>query len=757
MDRMGHIARGVVLLVIIGALFGNQATAQPIKAPYVITSPGMYELSEDARGLTDTYGIKIECSNVVLDGGGHFLGGDNRDQSVGVYANLYGGSITNVTVKNFLLEDWETGIGYNYVKGQDGDTNLIENCNVVKSGTAIHVQYSDYVTVSDNSINDCSTGIVVDEHSTFSSTDNNEIKSVGLGMSVTQSADITIEENNINTCEVYGLEVVDSDTVSVIKNAISDNKYAALRVENSEQLNITGNNFSKTTTGAVLLIGNEVHKALITNNWFGSYEDVSVDDVSSGIIWNSTQTPGTNILGGPYLGGNYWGSAPDEKGFSDKAPDADGFGIADNPYQINDKNVDYLPLTHTTATKAPEEQVDNMTEAVISEQEQDIDLSNQTMTLEVPVVSVTNPLPVSPNPEQNETSIIIPAISTQNQTLLTKDPEIVVTNTSPIPSTSVKNVTAPILVNENLNQTNITQPAQNVPDQNTSIMNQSVANAYPSISPEPSEEKTSDIDLTTTKNMTPPDNQTNGSEVTGQDSGSSPASVGYLLFTSSESKPRVILTTSSGTDVTLDPIDGNNLTVPVPVEEKVYTRYRVEKDGFTPVTGNITPYPGSGQTTTFPIVLIRSTDNATSQQMNQPSPISPSPIPVQVSPPQANQTPKSPTPTVQTTDQEHILNNTQGVDPVISNNTQSIVVTNGVTTEESKKSHVITATAGPGGAVFPQGDVQIQDGGSIAFTINPNDGKRIAYLVIDGIQTSPMSEYRFINVTSDHVIVGGFT
>jgi len=69
---MGHIARGFILLVIIGALFGSQASAQPIKAPYVITSPGMYELSEDARGLTDTYGIKIESSNVVLDGGGAF-------------------------------------------------------------------------------------------------------------------------------------------------------------------------------------------------------------------------------------------------------------------------------------------------------------------------------------------------------------------------------------------------------------------------------------------------------------------------------------------------------------------------------------------------------------------------------------------------------------------------------------------------------------------------------------------------------------
>ncbi|PKL59898.1 MAG: hypothetical protein CVV33_05470 [Methanomicrobiales archaeon HGW-Methanomicrobiales-4] len=697
MDRMGHIARGFFLLVIIGALMSSQASAQPIKAPYVITSPGMYELSEDVRGLTDTYGIKIESSNVVLDGGGHFLGGDNGEKSVGVYANLYGGSITNVTVKNFLLEDWETGVGYNYVKGQEGDTNLISKCNVVKSGTAIHVQYSDYVTVDDNSISDCSTGIIVDEHSTFSRTGNNEIKNVGLGMSVSTSTQVSIEENNINTCEVYGLEVVDSDTISVTKNGISDNNYAAFRVENSKKLNITGNNFSKTTTGGVVVIGNNVHDAVITNNWFGSYEDVSVDDVSSGIIWNSTLIPGTNILGGPYLGGNYWGAAPGEKGFSDTAPDEDGFGISDKPYQINDMNVDYLPLTHTTATKAPEEQVDNLTEEVVAEQDQGINLTNQTVPTEALVASDTSSSPVPVIPEQNDTSQSIP-------------------------------------VNTILNQTNATHPVQILPETNGSIMNRSMTNAVSSASSdfhEAESGKTLDTELAGSDQMIPvveinpnmsvilADNLTKGSEMTGRENITSPALVGYLVFTSSESDPRIILITTRGTEVSLDPVDGHNLTVPVPVEEMVYTRFRVEKDGFTPVSGNITPYPGAGQTTTIPVVLIRNVNSTITEQTNQSGQVSST--------------------------------------PVISNNSQPIVVTNGVTLEKSTKSHLISATAGPGGAIFPQGSVQIQDGGSIAFIIDPNDGKRIAYLVIDGVQTSPMSEYRFINVTSDHVIVGGFT
>ncbi|MGA9189297.1 MAG: NosD domain-containing protein, partial [Methanosarcina sp.] len=58
--------------------------------------------------------------------------------------------------------------------------------------------------------------------------------------------------------------------------------------------------------------------------------------------WNIKRTEGTNIVGGPYLGGNFWAS-PDGTGFSETALDANGNGIADLKY--NGTNyTDYLPL-----------------------------------------------------------------------------------------------------------------------------------------------------------------------------------------------------------------------------------------------------------------------------------------------------------------------------------------------------------------------------------------------------------------------------
>jgi len=82
---------------------------------------------------------------------------------------------------------------------------------------------------------------------------------------------------------------------------------------------------------------------LIYNNYFSNTYNVYVYDTRPN-TWNVTKTAGTNIVGGGILGGNYWGS-PDGYGFSDTCSDSDGDGICDQPYVIDDYNIDYLPLT----------------------------------------------------------------------------------------------------------------------------------------------------------------------------------------------------------------------------------------------------------------------------------------------------------------------------------------------------------------------------------------------------------------------------
>ncbi|WP_319579973.1 NosD domain-containing protein [uncultured Methanospirillum sp.] len=757
MNRMGQISRGIFLLVVMGALFGTMAAAQPIKAPAVITSPGVYELSEDARQITDVYGVQIQCSNVVIDGAGHFLGGEEREKSAGVFVNKYGGSITNVTVKNLNLENWEGGIVYNYVKGQKGDSNLITDCDIVKCDKGIHIEYSDYVMVEENQIRDCSSGVVVEELSTNTDLKKNTIKSCGVGIGVANSQQTTLEENTINTCKVYGVEVTDSEGTVAKKNGISDNKYAALKIENSKKSEITGNTLSQTEVGAVLIIGNDVHNAEITDNYFSSFENVVVDDVSTDIAWNKTQKPGINILGGPYLGGNYWGSAAGTKGYSDTAADKDGFGIADQPYRINEYNIDYLPLTHTTATKAPEEQ----------EITPDVNGTNST-----PDISSDQTPVQETQPEQSQ------ELSSVSE------------NSSAVP---VKEVVTPSVTEKAIDQTNITKPGNTtnmsspvpVLTLNDPIMNRSVANAYPTVSSQflqvssPSVNTSGSVQGSDSVNSSS-ETGNNTSLTTGAaDKLALPAQNGYLVFQVSESGGRVILTTTTGSEIKLDTMQQKDLAVPVPVGGLEYVTYRVEKDGYIPVSGPIYPYPGAGQTTSIAVTMIKSPANTTSQSILQPtqngvklsgSTYSPTPVNTTGAVSQVNASLSSagtnktehttPSPVVR----NQTLNvansstaNQTGTSTTHTERTPAVVaVTNGVSQPSSDQSHVIRASAGPGGSIYPNGSVSIEDKGTGSFMIAPDGSHKISYLVIDGIQTSPMSEYRFINVTSDHTIIAGF-
>lgn len=708
---MGQLTRNILFLALIIMVCGL-VTAQPIAAPAVITTPGVYELQADARGITDIYGIKIECSNVVIDGKGHFLGGQGREKSVGIYVNQYGGSITNITVKNVLLEDWETGIDYKYVKGVKGDTNLINGCDIVNSNVGIRIEYSDYVTARENQIHDCPSGIVIEGLSTYTDVEQNSVKRAAIGIGIVNSHHSTLIENTVNTCDTYGLEVTDSEYTTVTKNNISDNTYAAVKFENSRHSVISGNTLSQTKIGPVLIVGNEVRDAVITNNYFSSFENISVDPVSADIVWNNTQTVGVNILGGPYLGGNYWGSTSGGKGFSDKVKDDDGFGIGDDPYVINEYNTDFLPLTHTTATKAPEEQEPVVSESTSSESEDG--LINETVD---DTLNSSEPVDISPIPE------------VLNQSVLNV-------------STVVSDLNASLEI-PTVQPTGLPDP---VMEQNKSILNTSITNAYLPEENTGESLNSSGIALSTSDinpeiSPSPVLSTDRAISSVPQDNATSPARVGYLVFTVSEPQSQVLLTTQSGSVVTLDPMEGKNLTIPVQIEGLVYASYQVVKDGYMTVSGNLTPYPGSGDTILIPVTL---TPVAT--------PVSPPVAEIAVGNGTAIQPEVQPVPLVNLTPQPTPAQAPITPESVIS---QPVVVANGFS--PSSLSHQIRASAGPGGSIYPDGTITVPHGDSLAFTFTANEGKQMAYLIIDGIKTGPMSEYRFINVTSDHTIVTGFT
>ncbi len=70
--------------------------------------------------------------------------------------------------------------------------------------------------------------------------------------------------------------------------------------------------------------------------------------------------------------------------------------------------------------------------------------------------------------------------------------------------------------------------------------------------------------------------------------------------------------------------------------------------------------------------------------------------------------------------------------------------------------HIITATAGPGGEIDPDGEVKVKTFRSKTFDINPDNNYLIEDVLVDGVSVGPVDSYRFTFVTRDHTIHATF-
>ena len=83
---------------------------------------------------------------------------------------------------------------------------------------------------------------------------------------------------------------------------------------------------------------------LIYNNHFCN--DNNINFAGTAVYandWNTFRVSETNIIGGSYIGGNYW-AKPDGTGFSETCTDIEEDGICDGCYNLETDNIDYFPL-----------------------------------------------------------------------------------------------------------------------------------------------------------------------------------------------------------------------------------------------------------------------------------------------------------------------------------------------------------------------------------------------------------------------------
>ena len=180
--------------------------------------------------------------------------------------------------------------------------------------------------------------------------ENNKLANNGRGIYLESSRKCIISNNIVTGNRVYGI-IFASSSGNTISGNTAYNSSRGIYLGSSDYNTISGNNVTFNSYLGFFECSLCDYN-IVYNNYFNNTNIT----VKSGIgnSYNTTKTAGTNIIGGSYIGGNYWGK-PDGTGFSDKAVDKDGDGISDSPYNLpgDSTYMDYLPLAYPSSLSEP--------------------------------------------------------------------------------------------------------------------------------------------------------------------------------------------------------------------------------------------------------------------------------------------------------------------------------------------------------------------------------------------------------------------
>ncbi len=180
--------------------------------------------------------------------------------------------------------------------------------------------------------------------------ENNKILSNCYGIYVLRSKGDTLSKNTATNNKDYGI-VLGTATSNTLSGNKAINNGRGIHVGSSD-----GNTFSGNTIQGSSVYGLYVCPRSDSNQIYNNYFNDTNMTIRNGIgnYYYTTKTSGTNIVGGPYIGGNFWGK-PDGTGFSNTAVDNNRDGISDSAYKNITSSIysDNLPLVNKSEKIKP--------------------------------------------------------------------------------------------------------------------------------------------------------------------------------------------------------------------------------------------------------------------------------------------------------------------------------------------------------------------------------------------------------------------
>jgi len=169
------------------------------------------------------------------------------------------------------------------------------------------------------------------------------------GIGISNSAHVTLDDVHVTRCGLLSSEMSYFDKAGIaiqntadfsIKNSNVTGNYDGIFLRNITKGDISGDKISENQQFG--LITNKTTHTILYNNIINNSDNFLIDQFSQNMSWNISQRAGTNIVGGPYLGGNFW-ATPNNTGFSQTHADR-GDGICNGSFALAPGQTDYLPL-----------------------------------------------------------------------------------------------------------------------------------------------------------------------------------------------------------------------------------------------------------------------------------------------------------------------------------------------------------------------------------------------------------------------------